>query len=252
MGQCKKIELRVIPSQIANPFVCAHHYSGTFVRNSQLHFGAFFHGALHGVLSFGPSMDKSKIQGLVADTPWNGFVELNRMGFDEVLPKNAESYCIGRALRLIKRNAAHIKWVVSFADGCSCGDGTIYRASNFILTGIQKNSTILELPWGERISNITMSTTKNSARYARILNRLGVSSICVSDYARLGIKRVDGFMLRYIYFLDPSFRARLTVPEIPFSRIDEIGAGLYKGAKIEQSARHEQGIAWKTAKEALP
>lgn len=248
MGQCKEIELRVIPSKIANPFVCAHHYSKTFVRNSQLHFGAFLHGGLHGVLSFGPSMDKSKIQGLVRDTPWDGFIELNRMAFDDVLPRNSESYCIGRTLREIRKQAPQIKWVVSFADGCSCGDGTIYRASNFVLTGIQRNSTILELPWGERVSSITLSTTKNSERYSRILSRLGVSALDVADFSRLGIKRVSGYMLRYIYFLDPSFRSRLTVPELPFSAIDEAGAGMAKGEKVTQAERHAEGIAWKEQK----
>lgn len=38
-------------------------------------------------------------------------------------------------------------------------------------------------------------------------------------------------MLRYVYFIDPTARDRLTVPIIPFSKIDEIGAGMYKGEK---------------------
>ena len=34
-----------------------------------------------------------------------------------------------------------------------------------------------------------------------------------------------------LYFHRPSYRQRLTVPEIPFSRIDEMGAGMYRGKK---------------------
>ena len=30
----------------------------------------------------------------------------------------------------------------------------------------------------------------------------------------------------------------MTVPEIPFSRIDELGAGMYKGEKITWAERH--------------
>jgi hypothetical protein len=41
-----------------------------------------------------------------------------------------------------------------------------------------------------------------------------------------------------VYFVDKKCRTRLTVPEIPFSKIDEIGAGMYKGEKIEISERH--------------
>lgn len=48
-------------------------------------------------------------------------------------------------------------------------------------------------------------------------------------------------MLRYIYFLDPSYRARLLVPEIPFTEIDKAGAGMYKGERITRAERHEKG-----------
>ena len=44
-------------------------------------------------------------------------------------------------------------------------------------------------------------------------------------------KILDGWQLRYLYFIYPEYRKRLTVPIIPFSRINEIGAGMYKGEK---------------------
>ncbi len=138
MGRCTEIVLKVIPSKVANPFIKKHHYSGKIVQNSKLHFGAFLDGKLHGVLSYGPSTDKRRLIGLVDGTGWDNFIELNRMAFDDYLPRNSESYCIGKTLRMIKKNAPQIKWVISFADGTQCGDGTIYRASNFILTGIKK------------------------------------------------------------------------------------------------------------------
>lgn len=55
MGRAKDIVLKVIPATIANPFVKAHHYSGSVVGNSKLHFGVFLDGQLHGVMSYGPS-----------------------------------------------------------------------------------------------------------------------------------------------------------------------------------------------------
>ena len=143
MGRAKEIEVKVIPSKIAIPFIKQHHYSKKVVNNSCLHFGVFLDNALHGVMQFGPSMDKSKIIGLVEGTGWYNFLELNRMAFDDVLPRNSESRAISLAIKLIKRNAPQIKWIISFADGCSCGDGTIYRASNFVLTGIKKNKNLL-------------------------------------------------------------------------------------------------------------
>lgn len=140
MGRAKEIIVKVIPASVANPFVKKYHYSGKIVNNSRVHFGAFLDGKLHGVMSFGNSMDKSKIQGLIEGTGWNEFIELNRMAFDNYLPKNSESRCIAIAIRLLKKNAPHIKWIISFADGTQCGDGTIYRASGFYLTGFSKGA----------------------------------------------------------------------------------------------------------------
>lgn len=44
-----------------------------------------------------------------------------------------------------------------------------------------------------------------------------------------GFIPLSGFQLRYVYFLDPTARVRLTVPEIPFSEIARRGATMYKG-----------------------
>ena len=211
MSRVKEIELKVIPAKIANDFIKKHHYSGKVVNNSFLHFGAFLDKRLHGVMSFGHSLDKAKTQKLVKNTGWNEFCELNRMAFDDYLPRNSESYCIGKALRLLKKNAPHLKWVISFADGCSCGDGTIYRASNFVLTQIKKNSTMWINDKGEKVQNMSFAT--NPA-----LNK--------KDF-----KRLDGYMLRYVYFLDRKCIKDLTCEIIPFSKIKEMGAGMYKGVK---------------------
>lgn len=48
----------------------------------------------------------------------------------------------------------------------------------------------------------------------------------------------QGFRLRYIYFLDKKYKDRLTVPILPFSKIDEMGAGMYKGENVTQAERH--------------
>lgn len=231
MGRCKEITIKVIPASVANPFVKAHHYSGKIVPNSQLHFGAFLDGRLHGVLSYGCSMDKRKTMALVEGTGWNEFLELNRMAFDDYLPRNSESYCIGATLRMIKKQAPHIKWVISFADATQCGDGTIYRASNFVLTGIKKNTQIIELESGKRVAKKTLDNKNfpsiNGRYFSNVLLEQGRGHY------------VDGYQLRYIYFLDKNYRKRLTVPIIPFSEIDKRGAGMYKGENVTRQERHE-------------
>lgn len=232
--------MRVIPAREAGEFVRAHHYSGKVVQNSALHLGAFLDKRLHGVMQFGPSMDKRKTMRLVEGTEWNGFLELNRMAFDDELPRNSESHCIGAALRLIRRRAPQVKWVVSFADGAQCGDGTIYRASNFILTGIKPNKTIYLFPNGQRVSKMTLCTNYGAASVVRLCRDLGVEPRYrrMAEWEALGVRPVPGFMLRYVYFLDRRWRGRLTVPELPFSAIDEAGAGMYKGERVARAERH--------------
>lgn len=241
MGRALDVTLKVIPSKVANPFVRRVHYSGKVVNNSSLHFGAFLDGRLHGVMSFGPSMDKSKLIGLVEGTGWSNFIELNRMAFDDVLPRNSESRCISLAMKSIRRHAPQVKWVVSFADGCSCGDGTIYRASNFVLTGIAKNSQIYLLPDGTKVSNMTVSAHQTQPMEA--LGGRSPAQICGGRFTSkrfceaTGARMLEGHMLRYVYFIDPKWRKRLTVPEMPFSRIDELGAGMYMGEQVSVAKR---------------
>ena len=242
MGRAKEITLKVIPGKIAKPYIEKHHYSKKAVNNSCLHFGAFLDGNLHGVLSYGPSLDKSKIITLVDGTGWNNFLELNRMAFDDYLPRNSESYCIGKSIRMIRKNAPQIKWIISFADGCSCGDGTIYRASNFVLTGIKKNSNLCMLPTGEKIHRMTLESNPTAPR--KELGGMSYFQLTGGTYnfkkyvEQVGGTILTGYQLRYIYFIDKSYHDRLTVPEIPFSKIDEIGAGMYLGEKMSMAERH--------------
>lgn len=244
MGSAKDLIVKVITSKVAVPFVKAHHYSGKVVNNSNLHFGVFYEGRLHGVMSFGPSLDKSKIQGLVEGTGWNEFIELNRMAFDDVLPRNSESRAISIAMKLIRKNAPQIKWVISFADGCQCGDGTIYRASGFVLTGYSSGS-MWKLPDylvkinGGSVAHRMKVQDKCSALSRYILQETHGKNLTMEKCVeKFGGKILEGKMFRYIYFIDPTYRERLTVPIIPFSKIDEMGAGMYKGEKVTMADRH--------------
>lgn len=222
MGRAKEIIVKVIPAKIANEFVKKHHYSGKVVNNSSLHFGAFLDGKLHGVMSYGSPLDKRKVLPLVQPSLWNEMLELNRMAFDEYLPKYSESRCIAISIKLLKKNAPHIKWILSFSDGTQCGDGTIYRASGFVLTSVKKNSTLGTLN-GKVVADFTFQKGKH------ILGNNGKAA------APKEFEMMEGFQLRYIYLIDKT--CKITVPIIPFSKIDEMGAGMYKGQKITLAER---------------
>jgi hypothetical protein len=156
VGRAKDLIVKPISAKDANRIIRALHYSGKVVNNSQVHLGVFLDGKCGGAMQFGPSLDKRKLQGLVEGTKWNEFIELNRLAFADWLPRNSESRAIACAMRFLRKQYPWLKWVVSFADGCQCGDGTIYRASGFVLTGIKTNNQIWEAPTGETFNDTSI------------------------------------------------------------------------------------------------
>ena len=243
MGRAKEIIVKVIPAKIANEFVKKHHYSGKVV-NSQLHFGCFLDGKLHGVLQYGPPMKKLYMQKYIIDihgkmVDWYGFIELNRMAFDDYLPKNSESRCISITLKMIKSKAPNVKAVISFSDGTQCGDGTIYRASGFYLTDIKKNISLQVDSDGVIYSNMSMTGKYIRKDFLEKFKSKGVKTSHSWQKNRdlAGTKALQGFQLRYIYLIDKKYK--LTVPILPFSKIDEMGAGMYKGEKITLAERKQ-------------
>ncbi len=240
MGRAKDIVVKVIPKKIADPFVRKVHYSGKVDPRSSLHLGAFLDGTLHGVMQFGIPIDKRKVIHLVENTGWNEFLELNRMAFDDYLPKNSESRCLSIAMKLIKKNAPHVKWVLSYADGTQCGDGTIYRASGFQLTQINENKSMYRMPDGDVICKIVLEPSFGGNGGGGLKGKYGkkgeYSSWTSTRFLKhINANQIEGYQLRYIYLLDKN--AKLTVPVIPFDEIDNYNAGMYKGKKITLKER---------------
>jgi len=235
MGRAKEIIVKVIPSYIAVQFIKKYHYSGKVKQNSSLHFGCFLDNRLHGVLSYGTSNDKSKMLSLVNDTKWNNYLELNRMAFDDYMPKNSESRCIAMTIKLIKKQAPHIKWILSFSDATQCGDGTIYRASGFYLTQINKSFNLALKQNGEVDHKIKYESNPINTGYYRIT---GGKNDWKKYCDAMGWKILEGHQLRYIYLIDKS--CKITVPILPFSKIDELGVGMYKGKKISIAERNKR------------
>jgi hypothetical protein len=209
----KNIFIKPLPANIANNFIKQNHYSKKVVPNSKLHFGVFLNKKLEGVLQYGSPINKKGSINIVKDTKWNSMLELNRMAFSEKLPKNSESRAISVTLKIIKKTYPHMEWILSFADGTQCGDGTIYRASGFILTDIRKSNAL-------RINPNT----------GEIIHTIQAHHLMITKEFK-NWKATDGYQLRYVYLYNKNDINRLTVPIIPFENIKKMGAGMYKGVR---------------------
>ena len=223
MASAKDLVVKPISASDARRLVKRIHYSGKVVNNSSLHFGVFWNGKCEGAMQFGSCINKKGTMNLVKDTGWNEFIELNRMAFSEKLPRNSESRALSIAFRLIKKHYPHIKWIISFADGTQCGDGAIYRASGFSLVKIKKNTSM----WQNNKTGAKMQ----DMQFYHTMTKKG------DDW-----EKIPGFMLTYLYFIDKSYKERLTVPILPFSKIDEMGASMYKGKRIKRGLTEEQQV----------
>lgn len=239
MASAKDLIVKPIAAADANRIVRSLHYSGKVDTRSQLHLGVFMDGLCAGAMQFGPPLDKRKVIGTVRETKWNEMLDLHRLAFSDGLPRNSESRCIAVALRFLRRTYPFIRWVQSYADATQCGDGAIYRASGFHLIGIRPNTSMYRMPDGEVCCKIVFEPGFSGnagpdsikARYGKVGSETSNKFL-----ARIGAERLRGYQLRYIYFLDPDARQRLTVPILPFSRIAEMNACMYRGKPRAGSA----------------
>lgn len=226
----KDVLVRGIESREASAFVDGMHYSGSHVENSRLHFGVYWYGKLEGVASFGSPTAPRKIAGLVRDLGPNELLELNRLAFSDRLPRNSESRALGVILRLLRKRARRIRLIVSFADACQCGDGTIYRATGSLLTAVKKNSSLWRLPDGRVVHKLSLADTRPTKIQRELRAATGLASGTQGALLKAsGATLIPGFMLRYFYLLDPTLRDRLLVDVLPYSAIEEAGAKMYRG-----------------------
>jgi hypothetical protein len=232
----KNIKVKPIPKPAADKIIKKIHYSGKVVNNSQLNFGVFYKDILMGAMQFGPPTDKSRILPLVANTAWNGMLELNRLAFSDNLPRFSESRAISLAFKWIKKNAPHIEWIISFADGTQCGHGTIYQASNFKLSQIRKNAAMIALPDGQIVHNIMFSPSKLGSPYASQMKKHGITSKkkYLDDFYP-GWFMLEGYMYRYIYFINKNAEKRYTGEYLPFSKIKELNAQMIRGEWVKKN-----------------
>lgn len=151
------------------------------------------------------------------------------MAFSDILPKNSESRALSICMKLIKKNYPFVNWILTFADATSCGDGTIYRACGFLLVGINKNTTIYEMPDGSLISNIAMRMSTSFQK--KYIGRLVGSKGQKIAQEEKGAVLKKGFQIRYIKFLDQKLQKDLTLDILDYNELEKKDAKMYKGMR---------------------
>lgn len=214
MFTAKDIEIRLINRDAAAEVVKRFHYSGKVTNNSQVHFGVFLNGTLQGALQFGPPIDKRRM-GQNLGIGMNEMLELNRMALSDACPKNSESRAISICLRMLKKQYPFLRVVVSFADACQCGDGTIYRASGFKLHSFKKNNSLLVSESG------AIEFNHGTKKRPTVIAKKSLDST--------KLKPLPGYQMKYLYFFDKGLEKRFAF--VPFDKIPR-EVRMYKGKSL--------------------
>jgi len=230
----KDIVIKLIAKKAADRVIKKYHYSGKGT-NSQLSFGIFYDERLLGAAQFGPSIDKRRM-GKNLGIGMNESLELNRLAISDKLGKNAESRVLGICLRMIKKQYPFIRCVVSFADACQCGDGTIYRASNFKLHSFKKNRHLLELSEEalKMVRKYIPKAEKIIANKSLDNHKTPTGGPMSGEVKRLGATPLIGYQMKYIYFFDKELEKKFNFVE--FKDIPQ-DIKMYKGEKVERDGQ---------------
>lgn len=143
----KDYKVTLVDRKEISNFIETHHYSGSingcisdfcfalYDPNEQIK-GAMFYGRMAMRNQYKKFSETEK-----------DVIELRRLCCVDDTPKNAESYFIGKSLRLLKKVWGG-KIIVTYADKEHNHCGTIYKASNFTLVGEIPGAKVIK--WGDR------------------------------------------------------------------------------------------------------
>lgn len=176
----------------ARRFVVEHHYSGSMPA-ARLQLGlmhkasAWQAGALAGVVVFSVPVQERAVPAWL-DLPPRLGIEIGRLVLLDDVAANGESWCLGRAFRLLRQLLPEVRGVLSYCDPLERRDadgrvvkrghiGTVYRAFNGRFAGRSAARTLLLARDGRSVNERTLSKIRlgeQGAGYAvRQLRALG-------------------------------------------------------------------------------
>lgn len=199
-----QLKVRSLPLRIAKALLERHHYLKSMPGGTQLALGVFVGALLQGVLTLG--VGPPLVFRLVDGAGPRDCATLSRFWLSEALPLNSESRVLGVVLRALRRHTS-LKFLVSYADPAMGHRGGIYQATGWLYTGLSEASTLIDL--GDGV-----------ARHSRTVGHaFGTHSIRHFEAHDVPVRTVQQEPKhRYVYFIDSSWRERLTAPVLPYPK----------------------------------
>lgn len=212
-----RCEARLINYETAARMVETYHYAHR-VPSIVVAVGMFVDGTLAGCICYGTPATANQRR-LCGEEYTERMLELNRLFIFDWAGRNSESWLIGQSFKYLERHHSQYTVLLSYADEGQNHKGLIYRATNWLYTGIVKESNVGAIINGTEYHNQT------------IVDMLGTRSVsAIKDFDTQAII-IDGTPKhRYVYFLGNkrqrrALRQALKWPILPYpkGKQNEIG-----------------------------
>ena len=135
------------------PFIVDRHYAGRFPSISY-RYGLFYDDFLEGIVTYGTPSSAPLRNGIAGKDFSYHVLELNRLSLRNNY-KNDASFLISRSIKELKLIGNWI--IVSYADTSQGHEGTVYKASGFIYTGLSAKRTDWKVKGMEHLHGQTVA-----------------------------------------------------------------------------------------------
>ena len=198
------IRVRPIPLKVAKAIEVRNHYHRSIPGGTRLSFGAFVGSRLWGSLTLG--VGPYNVPSLVEEATADDCLTLIRLWLSDELPSNSESRTTGVVIRALKKSTA-VRFLVAYSDPAVGHLGNIYQAAGWLYTGLSEARPLYDVGDGHLHHSRSLS------------HAYGTHSVAHFAPHGVNVRRVPQQRKhRYVYFLDCSWRDRLRVPVLPYSK----------------------------------
>jgi hypothetical protein len=196
--------VRPVPFRVAKEVLVKHHYLHSIPGGTQLTFGVFLNRRLMGAVAL--SVGPTNAFRLVTGATRGDCMTLSRFWLSDELPFNSESRVLGIVLRALRRHTC-VRFLIAYADPSEDHVGTVYQASGWQYTGLSQ-ATPLYMLGGAR--------PRHSRSFAHAYGSHSIAHFAKNGVTLRAVPQQGKH--RYVYFLAPTWRCRLTVPVMPYPR----------------------------------
>jgi len=135
----KDLIIEELNFKITKNFIIENHYSHTLGSGVKVSIGFFYNNELVTAIVYGNPIGRETKKFLHLQEQDN-VLELVRVFSKDGLPKNTESYCIGKSFIILKQKYSIYKYLISYADAQHGHVGYIYQATNWKYIGVQSRT----------------------------------------------------------------------------------------------------------------